>query len=120
MDFTRARKYIERLYFDTCNIYEYQDVVNPDDYTTSTEEVLVHENVPCKISYTSTSHTRDGLADSQYQITKLLINPDIEIKSGSRIVVTRTGASTAYKNSGASARYINHQEIDLLLEEDKA
>jgi hypothetical protein len=120
MDITKVRKDIEKLYFDTCNIYEYRNVVNRDDYTTNMEEVLVHENVPCKLSYISTAHTRDGLSDTQYQITKLFINPDIEIKSGSKIVVTRTGVSTVYKNSGAPARHINHQEIDLLLEDDRA
>lgn len=120
MDITKARKYIERLYFDTCSIYEYQTVVKPDDYTTNMEEVLVYENVPCKLSYLSTDHTRDGLGETQYQVTKLFIKPEIEVKAGSKIVVTRSGVSTAYKNSGAPARHINHQEIDLLLEDDRA
>lgn len=120
MNISAARKHIEKLYFDTCNIYEYQTVVNQDDYTTNMEEVLVHENVPCKLSYVSTPNTGDGLGETQYQTTKLIINPEIEIKSGSKIVVTRTGVSTSYKNSGAPARHINHQEIELLLEDDRA
>ena len=120
MDISMARKQIEKLYFDTCNIYEYQNVLNSDDYTTNMEEVLVHENVPCKLSYRATGHTNDGIGEGQFQVTTLFINPDIEVKAGSKIVVTRTGVSTAYKNSGTPARYINHQEIGLELEEEKA
>lgn len=120
MDISLARKYIEMLYLDKCNIYEYQTVVSPDDYTTNMEEVLVHEDIPCKISYRATGHTNDGLGEGQFQVTTLFINPDIEVKAGSRIVVTRNGVSTAYKNSGAPTRYFNHQEIGLELEEEKA
>ena len=120
MDLSVARKHIEKLYVDTCNIYEYQKVRDPDDGSTNVEEVLVHENVPCKISHRNTGHAEDGVGDSLFLITELIINPDIVVKSGSRIVVTRTGVSTSYKNSGEPARYLNHQQIKLELEEDMA
>lgn len=108
------------LYLDRCDIYEYQNVVNPDDHTTSSQEVLVHEGVPCKMSIKTTDSTRDGVADSQLQIMKLILSPDIEVKAGSRIVVTRNGKSVAYKNSGTPSRFFNHQEIGLQSEEDWA
>lgn len=119
MDLSIARKHIEKLYVDACNVYEYQKVRH-DDGSTNVEEVLVHENVPCKISHRGTGHTEDGLGDSMFLVTELIISPDITIKAGSRIIVTRNGVSTTYKNSGEPARYLNHQQIKLELEEDMA
>ncbi len=120
MDLSIARKHIEKLYLDTCSIYEYQSVVSPDDYTTNMEEVLVHENIPCKLSYRVSAHSSDGVSERKYQITHLLINPEIEVKAGSTIVVTRNGTTTRYKNSGEPAKHFNHQQIELELEDDKA
>ena len=120
MDISVARKYIEMLYSDKCDIYEYQTVVNPDDCSTETKEVLVHENVPCKMSMRTTSATEDGVSEHQYQFVKILINPDIDVKSGSKVVVTRGGKPVNYKNSGSPSKFFNHQEIGLVLEEDDA
>lgn len=114
-----ARKYIEELYLDRCDIYEYQMVVSDDDYTTGMQKVLVHENVPCKISYKATGQTHDDVVDTRFQVTRLIINPDIEVKAGSCIVVTRNGVSTNYKNSGQPSIYFNHQEIGLELEDER-
>lgn len=118
--FSFARKHIEKLYVDTCNVYEYQKVIDNKDGSTNVEEVLVYENVPCKLSYTTTNHTVDGLGDSLFQVTELFISNDVTIKSGSKIVVTRNGTPTVYKNSGEPARYFNHQEIKLELDEERA
>lgn len=120
VDLSIARQHIEMLYLDRCDIYEYQTVRNPDDFTTSSKEVLVHENVPCKLSADNTKPSYDGVVELQYQSVKLIINPDIEIKAGSKIVVTRSGKQIAYKNSGSPARFFNHQEIVLILEEGEA
>ena len=120
MDISIARKYIETLYLDKCDIYEYRTVVNSDDYTTGTEEVLVHKDVPCKMSCDSRNPSYDGVSESQYQRIKLIVNPEIEIKAGSRIVVTRGGKSISYNNSGTPAKFFNHQEITLIIEEDDA
>jgi hypothetical protein len=114
-----VRRAIESLYLDTCDIYEYQKVVN-DDFSTNVELVLVHEQIPCKLSYRDMNQTYDVHTPTIKLIAKLIINPDIEVKAGSRIVVTRKGVQTAYKNSGKSARYFNHQEIMLELEEETA
>jgi hypothetical protein len=115
-----ARKYIEMLYLDKCDIYEYQTVRDPEDFTTSSKEVLVHENVPCKLSCESENPSYDGYFEGQYQRIKLIINPEIEISAGSRIVITRGGKTTSYKNSGAPSRFFNHQEIILVLEDGEA
>lgn len=119
-DISIARKHIEMLYLDRCDIYEYQDVVNPDDHTTSSQEVLVHEGVPCKMSSYNSKPSYDGIVELQYQQIKLIINPNIEVKPGSRFVVTRGGKTVKYKNSGQPVRCFNHQEIQLVLEDLEA
>lgn len=115
-----VRKAIESLYLDTCNIYEYQKVIDQEDFSTNMRLVLVHQNVPCKLSHHDKNQTYDNERPTIKLISKLIINPDIEVKAGSRIVVTRNGIETAYKNSGKAALHFNHQEIMLDLEEETA
>lgn len=111
IDLTIARKFIEKLYIDTCNIYEFQRVVDPDTGITSQQEVLVYENVPCKVSYETKKQAGDGVGSSLILSVKLFLSLDLDIKPGSKIDVTKSGKTASYKNSGLPARYINHQEI---------
>lgn len=118
MNLKFARKDIEKLYIDSCSIYEYQNVVK--NYITNKEEVLVHENVPCKITHKTITSASSGVFSGISLTSKLIINPEIVIKPGSKILVTRDGVTTAYKSSGQPARYTNHQEIILELEDERA
>lgn len=114
MDLRFAREDIERLYVDTCSIIEYCSVTDPVTHITSpNQEVTVHENVPCKLSHKTVTYASEGVANSLTHVTTLIINPEVVIKPGSKILVTRDGVTTAFKNSGLPARYINHQEITL-------
>lgn len=114
-----ARKPLELLYTDTCTIAEFRKVVAPN-HTTHTEEVIVHENLPCRVSYDTTGYAGDGEFSSLQLVSKIYIAPEIEVKAGSKIYVTRNGITTIYENSGEPARYVNHQEITVDLWKDKA
>lgn len=114
-----ARKPLELLYTDTCTIVEFKEVVAPN-HTTHMEEVTVCENIPCRVSYDTTGYTGDGVYSPAQLVSKLLIAPEIEIKKGSKIYVTRNGVTTIYENSGEPARHVNHQEVTIELWEDKA
>lgn len=120
MDLSFARKELERLYVDRCSIYEYKEVFNPNTCITTHEEVLVHENVPCKLSHKSVSQTGEGLGSPMNIISSINLSPDITVLAGSKIIVTRNGISTAYRGSGEPAMHINHQKIVLELLEDYA
>ncbi len=121
VDLSIARPYLEMLYKDSCTVIELQDVVDPITHITSKQEVIVHEKVPCKISYRTQLPTGDGVAGSLNSfLTVLQLSPDLEIKAGSRIDVTRDGKTISYKNSGKPAIYHNHQEIQLTLLDDYA
>lgn len=124
MDLRFARNDIERLYTDTCRIIEYHSVTDPVTHITcpNHEEVAVHENVPCRVSHKNRilAPAASGDVPSIELTSKLIIRPDIQVKPGSKIIVTRDGVSIAYKCSGAPARYCTHQEIMLELLEGEA
>ena len=116
-----TRKSIEKLYHDTCNIYEYQKIKNSATKRTGFKPVLIHENIKCRISFkniTSANQTT-GEAETK-QVTVLFISPDIIIKENSKIDITRNGKVFEYKNSGTPAVYSSHQEIVLELYKEQA
>ena len=121
VNISMARSAIESLYFDTATIIEYREVFNTEDGSSNVEEVIAHENVPCKLSYYMTTPTDDAIGgDVITQRSKIFIANEIEIKPGSKVVVTQNGITTMYKNSGQPSRYRNHQEIKLELWEDRS
>lgn len=113
--FKIARNALESLYTDTCAIYEYKE--EKDKYTkrTASKEVVIVENEPCRLSYKSINKSSDENTPKITQVIKLFISNKIDIKAGSKIVVTKNNKTTEYKNSGEPAIYSNHQEIILEL-----
>lgn len=111
-----VRKAIESQYKGRCNIFEYKSVTDPITKITSPKEVLVYKNFPCKLSYEKIDTTNQSTGAAEMSmLTKLFITPDINIKAGSKIVVTQNGVTTAFANSGEAGRFSNHQEIMLTL-----
>ena len=109
----KARKAIEQTYERKCTVYEYKSVKD-DDNITRKKEVAVLTEIPCRISYKSITNTNVSNSVAQQSIvTKLFISPDVEIKSGSKIVVTKGDLVETYQRSGMPARYDTHQEIML-------
>lgn len=121
MNISVVRSAIESLYLDTATIIEYREVFDPEDGSTGVEEVVVFENQPCKVSHEYVHNAEDGAAtDGITLVSRLFISPDIDIKAGSKIIITRNGVNTVYKNSGEPARYYNHQEIKIKLWDGEA
>lgn len=116
-----VRKSLEKLYLDTCNIYEYKKVKDPNNKRTTYNSVLSYENIKCRLSFkniTSTNQTTGEVITSQ--VTVLFINPELNIKPNSVIEVMRNNRILKYQNSGIPAIYPTHQEIVLNLYEEKA
>ena len=108
-----ARAAIEATYINKCNIVEFQSYKKANK-STGQREVTILENQPCKLSVSSTkSNVETDSAEMLLQSVKLFISPDIDIKPGSKIIVTHCGRTTSYKNSGLPAVYDTHQEIML-------
>ncbi|MGL5715042.1 MAG: hypothetical protein ACRCXT_06865 [Paraclostridium sp.] len=116
----QAKKALETMYTGKCTIYEYQEVKDPVTKRTTSREVMLTENYPCRLSYKSITKTNDGNIPTLTQVIKLFISNEIEVKAGSKIVVTQNNKTTEYKNTGEPAIYTNHQEVILEIQEDKA
>ncbi|VIG06969.1 phage protein [Clostridioides difficile] len=117
----KTRKAIEMLYRDKCTIVEYQPVKDPMTKRTNNKEVVVLEKQPCKLSYKNLTSATDGKVAKLEQTIKLFISPDIEIKAGSKLIITtQNNIIKEYVRSGESAIYPNHQEVVLELLKDKA
>ena len=112
-----ARKALESTYEGRAAVVEYLKI--KDEYgLTSCQEVTLLEDQPCKLSFeTLTSNSGDPVATIS-QGVKLFLSPDVEIKAGSKIIVTQNGRTTEYSNSGVHAVYSTHQEIMLTLFEN--
>lgn len=109
------------LWKGRCTIFEYEDVTDPDTYQTSQQQVIVVEDEPCRVSFSSEAVTNPstGVAEMS-QFTVLFIRPDLEVDPGSIIEVKQNGRTTKYRRSGKPAVYTNHQEIRLTLFEEYA
>lgn len=108
------RDLIEQTYMDICAVYELQSVKDPETKLSSKQEVQVLESIPCKLSIQSSPQAaiQTGAAQTT-QMVKLFLNPDTQIKAGSKIIVLRDSNSYEYKRSGQAAVYNTHQVIEL-------
>ena len=103
---------LQKLWRDTCSIYNFEKVKDPKTKTTEFKEILVQENIPCRISFQNISSTSEtpSIAITN-QVIKLFLSNKVE---NSKIVVTRNGISKTYKASGIPAIYSVHQEVILV------
>lgn len=108
------RRAVEARYEGTCRIYERQGLTDPKTKVTKQREILVQEELPCNLSFSSimaASKKENGYQEEQK--VKLFLAPEIEVKPGARIVVTQNGTTGTYQRSGMPAVYGSHQEIML-------
>lgn len=105
---------VESLYKGVCTVTEHQKIKKPNG-STGFEDVIVLENEPCRLSYSSIPDTSGNadLSSNTVQRLKLFISPNVNIKPGSKITVTQEGRTVDYSNSGVPAVYESHQEINL-------
>lgn len=109
-----ARQAIESQYDAKCDVIEKRpkEVKN---ITKNTEETVLKDR-DCRVSFeTISENTETDTEAKKVQKIKLFIAPELDIKTGSKIIVTRKGRTTEYKNSGEPAVYDTHQEIVLEL-----
>jgi len=108
----KARAAIESLYTGTCSIYQYQDVTDETTKLTRKSEVLVAESLPCRLSFESLSKAQQSdTAAGVNQVVKLILAPETDVMSGSKIVIEQNGKVFTYQVSGVPAVYYSHQEI---------
>lgn len=112
----QVEKQLERLYTGRCTIMEYVVEADPKTHITGhPKEQVVYENIPCRLSRKSFPAAVQGDGNGITEQIKLFLSPEIEVKAGSKITVTQNGMTRDYKNSGVSAVYSSHQEVELEL-----
>lgn len=110
----QVRKAIESQYIGKCDIIELESKTNPITKLEEQTEVAVYKDMPCRKSYKKISSTSDSEVNANVQqIIELFIAPEINIKPGSKIVVTQNGERNIYTRSGEPAIYETHQQIIL-------
>ncbi len=109
-----ARKAIESQYDAKCDVVEKRPKEVNNITKNIEEKVLIDKD--CRVSFEDIYvNTETDTEAKKIQKIKLFIAPELDIKPGSKIVVTRKGRTTEYKNSGEPAIYDTHQEIILEL-----
>ena len=104
----------ESLYDKKAEVYVYKKA---EGVINNTYESLLYENVPCRISISSSqSGTQTDKTDDVSQSIKLFCSPKWDVPAGSKIAVD----GKVFKSSGVAAKYASHQEISLVSEVTKA
>ena len=112
----RYRAAIERLYTGVMDVIERRAVKDETTKLTSFEEVTVLENEPCRLSFSSSGVNEE--VSGAYNVTqeiKVFCAPELDIKPGSKLVITQNNVTNSYVHTGKSAVYSNHREIVLEL-----
>ena len=108
-----AKKHIEKLYLDIATVIEYREVEDEETHISDFKEIIVHENIPCKLSFNRFPQSGEGVASSLSFLATIFLAPDLEIKEGSKIVIEKNGKVYELSNSGVPRMGINHQEIQV-------
>jgi hypothetical protein len=109
-----ARNAQESLYFGKMTVREYQKGRNAKTKLTEETEVIVLEDIPCRLSFESVKAAEQTETTANVsQAVKLFLSPDISVKAGSKITVTQDEITRDYTYSGIPAVYPTHQEIML-------
>lgn len=116
-----AKIALESAYDGLCTVIEYRQTRDAKNKFRKPEETQVLENQPCRLSFEKTAvAVQTETAAIVTQGIKLFLPPEIEIKPGSKIIVTQNGITNSYSASGVPAIYATHQEIMLELFEERA
>lgn len=113
MNIERHRRAIERMYTDRCTIYRYVNIKDPVAHETKQVLQPVYIDQPCRISQRALA--QNGQTEAQNNIayeTKLFIAPELGIRQGDSIEVTRNGVTRQY-TAGEPFLYSTHQEVSL-------
>lgn len=110
VDLRMAETAVKSLWKDKMTVTEHQPYKKPDK-TTAFRDVDVITDEPCKIIFKTVNAVDQQEAARLAQSVELLCDKSLEIKEGSKIVITHEGRTTSYQRSGMPAVYSVHQEI---------
>lgn len=109
----KLKRSIDKLYDSTCTISRYEKYKDPVTKETKTGPNIKYKDIPCRISKQSLSkNNQNDIFNKVIYEIKLFIAPDIDIKQGDEIEVTKFGLIVRY-TAGEPFLYSTHQEVIL-------
>lgn len=118
--YAQHRRMVERFYEDRATIRRFAEEETPWGETRLIEKV-VHQDVPCRLSYraigVSVSYQTESVNRIEYE-TKLFVAPEVDVRAGDVIAVTKAGVTREYV-AGEPFVYATHQEV-ILTRKEKA
>jgi len=112
-----ARHALEKLWTDTCTVYQAQKVTDATTHLTDFQDVAILTDQPCKLSFKTLASAQGDPAAVVSQEVKLFLSSDVTVPAGCKVVVTRpneTERELTYTASGLPGLFHNHQEITLV------
>ena len=103
----------ETLYIGRMDVVEYRLMENEKTGISRHQEVVVLENIPCRLSYGKAAAVTDGSAAENVQEIRVYFAPDIAVLPGSKLCIRQNGMEAAYKSSGVPKCYASHNEVTL-------
>ncbi|BBI32039.1 ABC transporter ATP-binding protein [Cohnella abietis] len=114
IDYSKHRAAIEKLYEDKAKIIRYTNAEDPVSKKTRKQLTVICTDEPCRLSQTGL--TKNGQTEAQNNIaseSKLFISPELEIRQGDEIEVTKGGVTRKYQAGEPFPPYPTHQEVSL-------
>lgn len=117
MNIRRYRKALEKTYTDKASVYRHEKVKDPNTKETKLVPVAFITDQPCRISQKALGQNNQSEAENTIQYeTKLFIAPELEIKQGDMLEVTRGVVKRKY-TAGEPFVYSTQQEISIQRQE---
>lgn len=115
---TAYKKALARMHTDRCTVTVSVAHKDPITHITHNTDEVLHENIPCKLSFQSIVPASGEVAQAITLAAKLFLDSSVAIPAGSRITITRPdGRVLHFTSSGEPGPFGSHQEIGLLYAE---
>lgn len=116
----KFKKALKGFYNGKCRITCSKEIEAVYGITKFIDEVILDDE-PCRLSHSSvTIQTPGEVSAKTNQRIKLFMDNTIPIPEGARIRVIQNDIETDYRCSGTALVFETHQEIELILEKERA
>lgn len=119
IDEARA-KAIQSLWTDVCTVTVKDRVTDEDTHISDFRDVVLIEDEPCKLSFSSAPPVYGDDVQNVSQTVKLFISNAVPVPAGSRVSVTRGENVFEYRSSGEPSIFTYHQELSLSTVKERA
>lgn len=103
---------LEKLFNDTCTVTVLEQSENEETGRVENMETIIFSNIPCHfISYGNYNYVENEDVPSVSMKGMLLIDKNIQVPYGSKIIITQNGDTNEFAYAGMQSVYSCHREI---------